>query len=107
MSLSSQDVEKIAALARLALTDEEKALYQEQLSAVLDYARRLDELDIAGVPPTASAVALQNVMRDDIVEPSLPTEEALFNTARQSADQFQIQAVMDDALSDDALSDDD
>jgi len=52
MSLSSRDVEKIALLARLELTDDEKALYQEQLSAILDYAHRLNQLDIADVPPT-------------------------------------------------------
>ena len=47
MSLSAKDVEKIALLARLELTEDEKALYQEQLSAILDYAHRLNELDIA------------------------------------------------------------
>lgn len=96
MSLSPQDVEKIAALARLELTAEEKARYQEQLSAILDYAERLNELDTDDVPPTASAVALTNVWREDIVAPSLPTDEALFNAARKALNQFQIQAVLDE-----------
>jgi aspartyl-tRNA(Asn)/glutamyl-tRNA(Gln) amidotransferase subunit C len=97
MSLTKKDVEKIASLARLSLSDQEKTLYQEQLSAVLDYAERLSELDISQVPPTASAVALQNVMRADVVEPSLATEDALYNAARQVQDQFQILAVLDEA----------
>jgi aspartyl-tRNA(Asn)/glutamyl-tRNA(Gln) amidotransferase subunit C len=97
MSLSSRDVEKIALLARLELTDDEKALYQEQLSAILDYAHRLNQLDIADVPPTASAVDLQNVMREDVIEPGLSLEDALYNTIEEALDQFKIQAVLDES----------
>jgi aspartyl-tRNA(Asn)/glutamyl-tRNA(Gln) amidotransferase subunit C len=80
----------------LALTDAEKLRYQEQLSAVLDYAERLNELDTTGVPPTASAVNILNVMREDIVEPSLTVEDVLFNTIQHSQNQFQIQAALDE-----------
>ena len=97
MSLSSRDVEKIALLARLELTDDEKALYQEQLSAILDYAHRLNQLDIADVPPTASAVDLRNVMREDVIEPGLSLEGALYNTIEEALDQFKIQAVLDES----------
>ena len=97
MSLSSRDVEKIALLARLELTDDEKSLYQEQLSAILDYANRLNKLDIADVPPTASAVDLENVMREDVIEPGLSLEDALFNTIEEALDQFKIQAVLDES----------
>jgi aspartyl-tRNA(Asn)/glutamyl-tRNA(Gln) amidotransferase subunit C len=96
MSLSQQDVEKIANLARLALTDEEKILYQEQLSAVLDYAERLNRLDIEIVPPTSSVVGLANIWRDDVIEPSLPTADALYNAVQVEQDQFRIQPVLDD-----------
>jgi len=96
MSLSKQDVEKIAALARLELTGEEKDLYQDQLSSILEYAARLNQLDLDDVQSTASAVALQNVLRDDEVLASLSIEDALFNAPKQSQDQFQIQAVLDD-----------
>ena len=96
MALSLADVEKIATLARLELTAEEKTLYQEQLSAVLDFAERLNELNLEDVAETSSAVALQNVMRDDKVEPSIPTEDALFNASQQDADQFLIQAVFNE-----------
>lgn len=95
MPLSTEDVEKIALLARLQLTPEEKALYQEQLSAVLDYAERLNQLDIEDVPPTASAVSLQNVMREDVVEPSLDSSDVLFNAPKHALNQFQIKAVLD------------
>lgn len=96
MSLTLQDVEKIANLARLELTAEEKALYQEQLSAILDYAARLNELDIADVPPTLSAVALSNVLRDDLIEPSLPLEDVFFNAPHRVQDQFAIQSVLEE-----------
>ncbi|MDX1613711.1 MAG: Asp-tRNA(Asn)/Glu-tRNA(Gln) amidotransferase subunit GatC [Candidatus Promineifilaceae bacterium] len=96
MSLSEQDVAKIASLARLALTAAEQTRYQEQLSAVLQYAQRLDELDLDDVPPTASVLALESVWREDRVEPSLPRDEALFNAAKHSQDQFHIQPVLDE-----------
>lgn len=96
MSLSLQDVEKIAGLARLALTEEEKRRYLEQLSAILEYAERLNELDTADVPPTASAVSLHSVMREDVITPSLPIEDVLFNTTHHSLNQFKIQAVLDE-----------
>jgi len=96
MSLSREDVEKIAALARLDLEPEELALYQEQLSACLAYVAKLNQVDITGVPPTASAVSLNNIMREDIVEPSLSAEDALFNTAEQADNQFKIQPVLDE-----------
>ena len=95
MALSRQDVQKIATLARLELTDEEQILYQEQLSAVLAYAERLNELDLRDVPPTASAIPLKNVLREDEVRPSLAVEDTLFNAPDAELDQFKIQAVFD------------
>jgi aspartyl-tRNA(Asn)/glutamyl-tRNA(Gln) amidotransferase subunit C len=97
MSLSIRDVEKIALLARLELTDAEKNLYQGQLSAILEYAQRLNQLDTTGVPPTASAVDLRNVLREDEVEPGLSLEDVLFNAVDEVLDQFRIQAVLDES----------
>ena len=97
MSLSIRDVEKIALLARLELTDAEKNLYQEQLSAILEYAQRLNQLDTTRVAPTASAVDLRNVLREDVVEPGLSLEDALFNAVDEILDQFRIQAVLDES----------
>jgi aspartyl-tRNA(Asn)/glutamyl-tRNA(Gln) amidotransferase subunit C len=97
MSLTLQDVAKIANLARLDLTDEQMAQYQEQLSAILDYAEMLNELDLTDIEPTAHAVAQQNVMREDVARPSLPIESVLYNAAKTAQNQFQIQAVLDEA----------
>ena len=97
MALTQQDVAKIANLARLELTDEQMAQYQEQLSAILEYAEMLNELDLTGVEPTAHAVAQQNVMREDVERPSLPIEAVLYNAAKTAQNQFQIQAVLDEA----------
>jgi aspartyl-tRNA(Asn)/glutamyl-tRNA(Gln) amidotransferase subunit C len=96
MSLTLADVEKIAELARLDLTHEEKVQYGEQLSAVLDHVAMLNELDLTHVSPTTHAVARKNIMRKDAVEPSLPVDEVLFNAPRQALDQFLIQAVLDE-----------
>ncbi len=95
MNLSREDVIKIAHLARLALTDEELADYQEQLSAVLDYAARLDELDLTDVAPSVHAVGRRNVLRDDIVTPSLSPDDALYNAAATADGQFLIQSILD------------
>jgi len=97
MSLTIYDVEKIAHLARLKLTEEQKMAYLGQLSAILDYAQMLDELDIEDVLPTSSAVSLRNVMRDDVIAPSLSLEDVLFNAPQRAMKQFRIQGVFDDA----------
>ncbi len=94
MSLTRDEVARIAHLARLALTEEELAHYGEQLSAVLDYAARLNELDLSGVVDASGG--LLNVMREDMVAPSLSNEDALFNAAATAEGQFLIQAVLEE-----------
>lgn len=100
MSLQHADVVKIAQLARLSLTDDEILHYGEQMSAVLEYAARLDELDLAGIEPSAQAITgqlvRQNVMRDDLITPSLAPEDALFNAAATAQGQFLIQSVLEE-----------
>jgi len=93
-SLSMQDVEKIADLARLELSQSEKEAYLGQLTAVLEYADMLNELNLDGIEPTAHAISQQNIMRDDVIEPSLSTAAALQNSARHTDDQFTIQSVL-------------
>ena len=70
MNLTHTDVTHIARLARLALTEEELAHYQEQLTAILDYAARLNELDLSGVAPSAHAVARDVYKRQSMARPS-------------------------------------
>jgi aspartyl-tRNA(Asn)/glutamyl-tRNA(Gln) amidotransferase subunit C len=67
----------VARLARLELTDEEVERMATELSSILDHVERISELDLDGVEPTAHVVALENVLRADEPEPSLPRERAL------------------------------
>lgn len=97
MSLTLEEVYKIADLARLELSAEEAERYRRQLSAVLAYAERLKELDLTAVPPTTSAVNLQNVFRDDKAIPTPNRDALLFNAPQLSDDQFLIQTTLDDA----------
>ena len=93
--LSLAEVETIAELAKLALTEAEKATFQEQLSAILDYAEMLQQVDTIGIPPTASALPLSNVTRADEVTLSLSNEEALFNAPEAEAGSFKVRAVLE------------
>lgn len=96
MSLTPEQVEEIAGLARLALTTEEKKRFGKQLSAILEYATMLDKLDTSGVPPTANVTGLEGVLREDRVEASLAQEEALANAPKQKDGFFVVPAVLDD-----------
>ena len=93
--LSLEEVEHIGELARLGLSDAEKEMFRDQLSAILDYADVLNRLDTTGVPPTASALPLDNVMRRDEVRPSLPPEEALANAPDSDSNQFRVRAILE------------
>ncbi len=95
-TLTLADVEKIAMLARLHLTEEEKEKYRQQLSAVLDYVAAIDELDLDDLPPTTHAVSQHNILRPDRVSEALPVEQALANAASTAENQFAIQAVLDE-----------
>lgn len=79
MAISRENVEYVAALARLELTESEIQEYTEQLNSILDYAAMLERLDTDDVVPTAHAVPLHNVMREDQVRPSINQEKALKN----------------------------
>lgn len=94
MKLSFDEVTRIAHLARLALTNDELADYQDQLSAVLDYAAHLNELDLSGIE--AAGTTRRNIMRDDVVTPSLPLSDVLYNAAQTAQDQFLIQSILEE-----------
>jgi aspartyl-tRNA(Asn)/glutamyl-tRNA(Gln) amidotransferase subunit C len=93
--LTLAEVETIAELAKLTLTEAEKVTLQEQLSAILDYAEMLQQVDTSGIPPTASALPLNNVMRPDEVTLGLSNEEALFNAPEAEASSFKVPAVLE------------
>jgi aspartyl-tRNA(Asn)/glutamyl-tRNA(Gln) amidotransferase subunit C len=77
--LTVADVERIAALAYLELTAEEKALFTRQLADILAYAQQVQAIDTSGVPATAHVLADERTEREDERRPSLPLEEALAN----------------------------
>ncbi len=93
MRLTREEVDHIAELAKLALTEEEKERFAEQLSAVLEYAARLQELDTEAIPPTATVLPLRNVMRPDEPRPPFPREEILANAPAAEEGCFLVQAV--------------
>ncbi len=96
MKLSREEVLHIARLARVALTEDEITRMSEQLSNLLEHFQVLQQVDTEGVPPTAQSVALQSVMRDDVVEPSLPAEDVLANAPHREDDSFQVKAVLEE-----------
>ncbi len=98
MPLTRSQVQHIAELARLKLSEEELVRMTEQLSAILDYAARLQELDTEAIPPTASVVPLENVMREDSITPSLPRAAVLANAPdKDEKDEFfRVRAILKD-----------
>ncbi len=95
MKLSREQVIDIADLAKLELTEAEIEHFAEQLSAVLDYASRLEKLNTDDIPPTATVLPLQNVMREDEVRPSLPRDQVVANAPAAIDGQFRVDAVLD------------
>jgi len=96
MSLTHAEVQHIAELAKLQLTEAEAALYQEQLSDILDYMQRLNTLDTEAIPPTASVLPLRSVMRADVSRPSLPVDEVLANAPARAGDAFEVRVILED-----------
>ena len=94
-SLSADDVRAIADLARLELSDDEVALYQQQLSAILGYFQKLQELDTAHIDPTAPVLPLTSVMRADEAEAPLPVADVVANAPDSDGEQFRVRAVLD------------
>jgi aspartyl-tRNA(Asn)/glutamyl-tRNA(Gln) amidotransferase subunit C len=89
------DIEHVARLARLQLTDEEKARLREQLGAILEAAAKVSEVATDDVPPTAYAIARSNVLRPDEITPSLTTEEVLSNAPEVEDDRFKVPRVVE------------
>ncbi len=95
MKLSREEVLHIARLARLGLTETEVDRLREQLSDILENFEILQQVDTSNVPPTAQSVALQNVMREDEVAPSLSPKEVLDNAPREEGGCFRVRAVLE------------
>lgn len=95
MSITNQDVQHVAKLARLNFTPEEEQMLTEQLNAILQYAEKLNELDTYGVEPTTHVLHLSNVMREDEAKDSLPIEKVMANAPEEEDGQFKVPAVLD------------
>jgi aspartyl-tRNA(Asn)/glutamyl-tRNA(Gln) amidotransferase subunit C len=96
MALSLADVKRIASLARLELSPEEERLFAGQLSAVLDYVRQLEELDVSGVQPMTHALSGDETpLREDLVRPGLPPERALAAAAARQGGCFKVPRIIE------------
>ncbi|GGG09261.1 Asp-tRNA(Asn)/Glu-tRNA(Gln) amidotransferase subunit GatC [Paenibacillus abyssi] len=95
MSITIKDVEHVANLARLELSDEEKGKFTEQLNAILKYAEKLNELDTEQVEPTTHVLPITNVMRDDTTRESVGVEKAMLNAPDEEDGQFRVPAVLE------------
>ena len=96
MALTPEQVRHIARLARLGLTDDDVEKFSHQLSDILDYFDRLKEVDTDDVPPTAYPLDLHNVMRDDLPDPSLSSEDALRNAPDRHGEYFRVRRVLEE-----------
>jgi aspartyl-tRNA(Asn)/glutamyl-tRNA(Gln) amidotransferase subunit C len=95
VSITKRDVEHVAGLARLTLSEAEKEQFAEQLNAILKYAEQLNGLNTDGVEPTSHAMPLVNVMREDEARPSWPLEQVLSNAPDEEDGQFKVPAVLE------------
>jgi aspartyl-tRNA(Asn)/glutamyl-tRNA(Gln) amidotransferase subunit C len=92
--ITRDDVAHVARLARLDVTEEELDLFTGQLAAVLDHARDVEALDVGDVPPTAHPLPLKNVLRPDVVRPSLDRAEVLAVAPAVDDDRFAVPPIL-------------
>lgn len=95
VNISVQDVKRVARLARLGVSEQEAETFAAHLNDILQYVRKMEELDTSGVPPTSHVLPLANVMRDDDVRPSLPLAQAMKNAPDAADGQFRVPPVLD------------
>ena len=93
--LSAEDVRAIADLARLELSEDDVVLYQWQLSEILDYFAKLQELDTSHIDPTSSVLPLTNVMREDRAGAPLSVDDVVANAPDSDGQQFRVRAVLE------------
>ncbi|QEH33379.1 Aspartyl/glutamyl-tRNA(Asn/Gln) amidotransferase subunit C [Aquisphaera giovannonii] len=95
MSLTIEDVAKVAILARLRVSPDELQMFTGQLNSIMDYVNQLQELETEGVEPLAHGVEVRNVFRDDVRGEALPREAALSNAPKRNQDSFLVPAVLE------------
>ncbi len=95
MKITGQEVEHVAKLARLELTAKEKESLTDQLSNILTYVAKLDELDTKGVEPTSHVLDINNVMRNDTPQESLPQARALENAPEKASGHYKVPKIIE------------
>lgn len=93
-TLSRSDVEHVAHLARLGLTEEELSRLEGQLNHIVDQYAALAELDTEHIPPTAQTIELENILREDVVRPSLPPGEVLALAPQRAGEYFVVPPIL-------------
>lgn len=96
MQITKAEVEKVARLARLELTEAEKEVFGKQLSQILGHVQKLNTYHTEGVEPTATVLGQVNVFREDAVCPSLPAEKALSNAPDKDGSCFRVPKILDE-----------
>jgi aspartyl-tRNA(Asn)/glutamyl-tRNA(Gln) amidotransferase subunit C len=94
--ITKEEVDHVARLARLSLSDDEKERMRRELDGILSYIDKLRALDTEGVPPTSHAVPMTNVMREDEPAPSLPRADMLANAPDRSGDLFRVPKIIEE-----------
>ncbi|MBP1752414.1 MAG: glutamyl-tRNA(Gln) amidotransferase, subunit [Geobacteraceae bacterium] len=95
MKITREQIDHVARLARLELTDAEKEMFTGQMDAILAYVDKLNELDTGGIIPTSHAVPVENVFREDVATESLGTDRALLNAPDRSESFFRVPKVIE------------
>jgi aspartyl-tRNA(Asn)/glutamyl-tRNA(Gln) amidotransferase subunit C len=95
MIISVADVEKVARLARLELSEEEKSLFAGQMAAILGYVDKLKELNTDGILPTSHAVPMENAFREDVARPAIGVEQALANAPDRVESFYRVPKVIE------------
>ena len=94
--ISLKEVEDVARLARLELSDADKERMRRELDGILSYIDKLRALDIEGVEPTSHAVPMTNVMREDVPRPSFPPADMLANAPDRSGEFFRVPKIIEE-----------
>jgi aspartyl-tRNA(Asn)/glutamyl-tRNA(Gln) amidotransferase subunit C len=95
MKITRKEVDHVAKLARLELTEAEKVMFTGQMDSILAYVDKLNELDTEGITPTSHAVPMENAFRADEVVPSIGTDNALLNAPDRSDSFFRVPQVIE------------
>lgn len=97
MTIDRKTVDHVARLARLALSEEDRERMSAELTVILEHAEKIQALDLDGIEPTAHAVQLENVLREDEVRPSLSPQDALANAPEAEDGRFRVPRIVEDS----------